>query len=73
MTNIYRVAYRQIDGVIEDRETALPALKLEMHPIGTELPKDKQERELVLKIGLKETRIGPAGIAELHEFLTVKP
>lgn len=72
-SKLYRVAHQTIDGSIVDRETAHPSLKLEMHPIGTELAPEKQSRELRLKIGASKTILDRNGIEALHTFLTVKP
>jgi hypothetical protein len=70
---MYKVAHQQIDGIIRDRETGYPPLKLEMHPIGTELPEDKQRRELHISIRGSHTVLGEDAIRELHTFLTVRP
>ena len=69
----YRVAHRKIDGSIIDRERAWRPIDVEMHPIGTELPREKQGRELHLRIGPSHTVLDKRGIDELKEFLEEVP
>lgn len=65
----YVVKHQTIEGLLEDRDTGWPELELEMHPLGTERPKEEQGKELVLKIGKASTHINEEGIAALRAFL----
>lgn len=68
----YSVRHQTIDGVVIDREEGYPDLHLELHPVGTDLPEEKQSKELVLRIGEASrliTRINAQGIAALRAFL----
>lgn len=73
MSKVYKVAHQRIDGSIVDREKAFPDLTLEMHPLGTELPPEKQSRELHLRISASSTVLDKRGIEELKAFLEVIP
>lgn len=73
MSNIYRVVHRHIDGGSVDRERGWPELTVEMHPLGTELPREQQSRELHLRIGGTKTVLDKEGIDELKEFLEQIP
>ena len=58
-----------IDGEIIDRDEGHPDLELEMHPIGTMLPREQQGRRLRVRIGRKETWLDADGIKDLRDFL----
>jgi hypothetical protein len=71
--NPYRVLHLDIDGAIEDRETGHPELELELRPLGTELPPERQTLELRLKIRSSSTVLDQSGIDQLKAFLEMKP
>jgi hypothetical protein len=68
------IAKQTIQSTVRDRETSYPSLELEMRPLGTQLPRNEQTRELLLQIeGSLRVVLDEAGIAALREFLDIKP
>lgn len=67
------VIHNRIDGASKDREYAYPALYVEVHPTGTQLPIEEQGLELHLKIGASETTLDEAGIEALRQMLEMRP
>jgi hypothetical protein len=74
MRTSWRSVHAEIDGALIDRDRAYNNLILEMRPLGTELPKSEQVRELHLNIedGV-ETVLDEEGLAALEAFLKEKP
>jgi hypothetical protein len=70
----WRSVHVEIEGALIDRDRSYNNLILAMLPVGTELPKDQQVRELHLNIedGV-ETVLDEEGIEALAAFLKEKP
>lgn len=67
----YDIHVLQIEGDIIGRDDGYPAVYLEIHPVGLELPKEQQTLELHIKVGWnsKETVLDYKGMLELQSFL----
>jgi len=65
----YTVAHLEIEGDILDYDNAYPDLLLAMEPMGIALPKDRQSRQLRVRIGKKETVLTDKAIDELYAWL----
>jgi len=65
----WMVKHLTIEGQGIDRETSWADLELELHPVGTSLPKELQSHCLMVSIRGKKTWIDAEGIKELKRFL----
>jgi len=65
----WTVRHLNLEGEAVDRDRGYPDLEMEMHPLGTALPKKDQINHLKIRIGKSETWIGPDEINELRRFL----
>jgi hypothetical protein len=65
----YTIRRVEIDGEDISREESWDPITLEMHPVGTELPKELQGRRLKISLGRRTTWLDAEGIEELKEFL----
>lgn len=73
----YAILKRRVDGVLHydgpNEAYGESPLDLEMRPVGRELPRERQSRELEVAIGMTSTVLDEDGIAALKEFLEMKP
>lgn len=63
------VKHLEIDGSTIDQDHGWLDVHLELHPLGTLLPKDQQGEELHITVGKTKTVIDIQAIAQLKKWL----